>query len=77
MSDSVNTTADPRPVHFLLRGVNRHPGVYGGMFAAVGLWLALLGSIFCAAGYWWGTALFAIAAVQLWRAAQLLKTLSH
>lgn len=33
--------------------VYRHPRAWGGLEAAVGLWLIILGAILCSADFWW------------------------
>ncbi|MGH3157546.1 MAG: hypothetical protein ACRDNF_13335, partial [Streptosporangiaceae bacterium] len=50
----------------------RHPRVFGGVGLAAGIWLLILGVILCAYGFWWGTALIAVAALELWVAYHLL-----
>jgi signal transduction histidine kinase len=39
---------------------------------AVGLWLFVLGVILCTFGFWWGTSLLAVSALELWISYRLL-----
>jgi signal transduction histidine kinase len=50
----------------------RHPRVFGRVGLAAGTWLLILGVILCAGGFWWGAALIAVAALELWVAYHLL-----
>src|ERR1700734_4289049 len=50
----------------------RHPRAYGGVCLAAGLWVLFLGVILCAYGFWWGAALIAVGALELWVAYHLL-----
>ena len=50
----------------------RHPRAYGGVCLAAGLWVFFLGVILCAYGFWWGVALIAVGALELWVAYHLL-----
>ena len=50
----------------------RYPRAYGGVCLAAGLWVLFLGVILCAYGFWWGAALIAVGALELWVAYHLL-----
>jgi signal transduction histidine kinase len=52
--------------------VYRHPRTWGGVCAAAGLWVFVLGIILCAYRFWWGAALIAVGALELWIAYHLL-----
>jgi hypothetical protein len=52
--------------------VYRHPRAWGGVCTAAGLWVFVLGVILCAYRLWWGTALIAAGALELWIAYHLL-----
>ncbi len=68
-------TGDARPwtVRLLVRPFEyRHPLAWGGVLFGSALCLILLGAILCSAGYWWGTLVMALAALQIWGAHLLL-----
>src|ERR1700733_8251500 len=50
----------------------RHPRAYGGVCLAAGLWVFFLGVILCAYGFWWGSLMIAVGALELWVAYHLL-----
>jgi hypothetical protein len=50
----------------------RHPKAWGGMELVTGAWVLILGVILCSYGFWWGAALIAVAALQLWIGHRLL-----
>jgi signal transduction histidine kinase len=50
----------------------RHRRTFGGACLVAGAWLVVLGVILCSYGFWWGAALIAVAALELWIAYQLL-----
>jgi signal transduction histidine kinase len=52
--------------------VYRHPKAWGGVELAAGGWVLILGLLLCGYGFWWGAALIAVAALQLWIAYHLL-----
>ena len=52
--------------------IHRHPKAWGSMYLAVGTWLVILGAILCGDGFWWGAALIAVGALELWIAYHLL-----
>jgi hypothetical protein len=54
--------------------VYRHPKACGSIYLAVGAWLVILGAILCGYGYWWGAALMAVGALELWIAYNLLRS---
>jgi predicted phage tail protein len=54
--------------------VFRHPKAWGSLCLAVGTWLVFLGAILCGYGFWWGAALIAVAALELWIAFHLLSS---
>jgi hypothetical protein len=54
--------------------IYRHPKVWGSMYVAVGTWLVILGAILGSAGFWWGAALVAVGALELWIAYHLLRS---
>ncbi len=54
--------------------VYRHPKAWGSMYLAVGTWLVILGAILCGYSYWWGSALIAVGALELWIAYHLLRS---
>jgi hypothetical protein len=65
-----------RPVPRIVLGVSRPFGrrhVTGVAVTRwlVAIWLAILGSIFCASGYWWGASLFAVAGLVGWLAYEM------
>lgn len=49
-----------------------HPKAWAGLGFAAGTWLLILGVILCAVGFWWGAALIAVAALELWVAFRLV-----
>src|ERR1700684_2083071 len=50
----------------------RHPRAYGGVCLAAGLWVFFLGVILCAYGFWWGSLMIAVGALELGVAYHLL-----
>ncbi len=54
--------------------IYRHPKACGRMYLPVGAWLVILGAILCGYGYWWGAALIAVGALELWIAYHLLRS---
>jgi hypothetical protein len=66
--------AQPLVMRILVRpSVYRHPRAWGGVCAAAGLWVFALGIILCAYRFWWGTAVIAVGALELWIAYRLLR----
>jgi signal transduction histidine kinase len=71
-SESV-ARAQPLVMRILVRPfVYRHPRAWGGVCSAAGLWVFVLGLILCAYRFWWGAALIAVGALELWIAYRLL-----
>jgi signal transduction histidine kinase len=74
--DAPTDTVTPRQpliIRFLVRpAAYRHPKAWGGVCLAVGLWLFILGLILFSYGFWWGAALIAVAALEIWIAYHLL-----
>jgi signal transduction histidine kinase len=67
------TLRRPLVMRILVRpAAYRHPRAYGGVCLAAGLWVLFLGVILCAYGFWWGAALIAVGALELWVAYHLL-----
>jgi signal transduction histidine kinase len=67
------TVRRPLVMRILVRpAAYRHPRAYGGVCLAAGLWVLFLGVILCAYGFWWGAALIAVGALELWVAYHLL-----
>ena len=54
------------------RFVYRHPRPWGAVLLVAGAWHFVLGGILCIYGFWWGAALFAVAALELSVAHRLL-----
>jgi hypothetical protein len=54
--------------------IYRHPKAWGSIYLAVGSWLVILGAILCGYGYWWGAALIAVGALELWIAYYLVRS---
>jgi hypothetical protein len=54
------------------RSAYRHPRAWGGLCLAAGAWVLILGAILCADALWWGAALVAVGALELWVASRLL-----
>jgi signal transduction histidine kinase len=52
--------------------VYRHPRAWGGVCLTAGLWLVFLGVILVAYRFWWGAALIAVGAPEMWIAYRLL-----
>ncbi len=68
-------SASPEPLimRILVRpAAYRHRKVWGSICVAVGLWLLFLGIILCSFAFWWGAALIAVGALELWVAYRLL-----
>jgi signal transduction histidine kinase len=75
MDAPTDTVTPPQPliIRFLVRpAAYRHPKAWGGVCLAVGLWLFILGLILFSYGFWWGAALIAVAALEIWIAYHLL-----
>jgi signal transduction histidine kinase len=71
-SESV-ARAQPLVMRILVRpSVYRHPRVWGSVCSVAGLWVFLLGVILCSYRFWWGAALIAVGALELWIAYRLL-----
>jgi hypothetical protein len=71
-SESV-ARAQPLVMRILVRRfVYRHPRAWGGVCSAAGLWVFVLGVILCSYRFWWGAALIAVGALELWIAYRLL-----
>ncbi len=51
----------------------RHPRTFASLESVVGIWLVVLAAILCSGGYWWGVALFVVAALPFWVAYHLLQ----
>jgi signal transduction histidine kinase len=67
------TPPEPWIMRILIRpSAYRHPKAWGRACLAAGLWLIVLGVILCSFGFWWGAALIAVAALELWIAYRLL-----
>jgi len=65
--------AQPLVMRFLVRpAVYRHPRAWGGVCLAAGLWVFVLGVILCSYRFWWGAALIAVGALEVWIAYRLL-----
>ena len=72
-SESV-ARAQPLVMRILVRPVvYRHPRIWGGVCSAAGLWVFVLGVILCSYRFWWGAALIAVGALELWIAYRLLR----
>ena len=64
---------EPLLIRILIRRfLYRHPKAWGGAYFTAGCAHVILGLILTAYGYWWGTGLIAIAALELWVAHRLL-----
>src|SRR5215469_3433591 len=71
--DDNSTPSQPLIIRILVRpAAYRHPRMWGSVCLAVALWLFVLGVILCSFGFWWGAALIAVAALELWIAYHLL-----
>ncbi len=67
------TPRQPLVLRILVRPfVYRHPRAWGGVCSVAGLWVFILGVILCSYRFWWGTALIAAGALELWIACRLL-----
>jgi hypothetical protein len=53
--------------------VYRHPRAWGGVCSVAGLWVFALGVILCSYRFWWGAALIAVGALELWIGYRLLR----
>jgi signal transduction histidine kinase len=72
-TDLLAARAQPLVMRILVRPlVYRHPRAWGGVCAAAGLWVFVLGIILCAYHFWWGAAVIAVGALELWIAYRLL-----
>jgi hypothetical protein len=68
-----NIPRQPLVMRILVRPVvYRHPRTWGGVCSVAGLWVFVLGVILCSNRFWWGTALIAVGALELWIAYRLL-----
>ncbi len=64
---------EPLIMRILVRpAAYRHRKVWGVACVAAGLWLVVLGFILCYFAFWWGAALIALGALELWVAYRLL-----
>jgi signal transduction histidine kinase len=71
-SESV-ARAQPWVMRMLVRPVvYRHPRAWGSVCSVAGLWVFVLGIILCSYRFWWGAALVAVGALELWIAYRLL-----
>ena len=71
-SDNV-AASQPLLMRILVRPVvYRHPRAWGGVCLAAGVWLVFLGVILCNFRFWWGAALIAVGALEMWIAYRLL-----
>ena len=71
-SESV-ARAQPLAMRILVRpSVYRHPRAWGSVCSVAGLWVFVLGIILCSNRFWWGAALIAVGALELWIAYRLL-----
>ena len=67
------TPPEPLMMRILVRpAAYRHRKVWGSACVAAGLWLVVLGVILCSFAFWWGAALIAVGALELWVAYRLL-----
>jgi signal transduction histidine kinase len=67
------TSSEPLIMRILLRPfIYRRSKAWGSMYLVVGAWLVILGVILCSVGFWWGAALIAAGALELWIAYRLL-----
>jgi signal transduction histidine kinase len=72
-SSESGARAQPLVMRILVRPVvYRHPRAWGGVCSVAGLWVFVLGVILCAYRFWWGAALIAVGALELWIAYHLL-----
>ena len=75
MSESIDNIARAQPLVMRIlvrRMVYRHPRVWGGVCAAAGLWVTVMGVILVSYRFWWGAAVIAVGALELWVAYRLL-----
>jgi len=73
MDSTSATRPEPLIMRFLVRpAAYRHAKSYGIACLVAGAWLVILGIILCSYGFWWGAALIAVAALELWIAYRLL-----
>jgi hypothetical protein len=73
-SDNVKPS-QPLLMRILVRPmVYRHPKAWGALELAAGSWVFILGVILCSYGFWWGAALIAVAALQLWIGRRLMRS---
>jgi hypothetical protein len=75
MNESIDSIARAQPLvmRILVRRLAyRHPKAFGGVCTAAGLWLVFLGIILVSYRFWWGAALVAVGALELWIAYRLL-----
>jgi signal transduction histidine kinase len=74
-SASIESVARAQPLVMRIlvrRSAYRHPRAFGGVCTAAGLWLVFLGIILVSYRFWWGAALVAVGALELWIAYRLL-----
>ena len=67
-------TTQPLAMRILVRPfAYRHPRAWGTTALIAGVWVVVLGAILCTAGLWWGAAVIAAGALELWVAYRLLR----
>jgi hypothetical protein len=72
-ADPEATAPEPLMMKILVRpAAYRHRKAWGSACVAAGLWLVILGVILCYFAFWWGAALIAVGALELWVAYRLL-----
>jgi hypothetical protein len=68
------TPRQPLVMRILVRPlVYRHPRAWGAVCSVAGLSVFVLGAILCSYRFWWGGALIAVGALELWIAYRLLR----
>jgi hypothetical protein len=75
MSESINSIARAQPLVMRIlvrRMVYRHPRAWAGICATAGLWVSVMGVILLSYRFWWGAAVLAVGALELWIAYRLL-----
>jgi hypothetical protein len=71
-TDDINAR-QPLIMRILVRRfVYRRPRAWGAVCLAAAVWVFILGVILCSFGFWWGTSLMAVAALELRIAYRLL-----
>jgi hypothetical protein len=69
------TPSQPLIMRILVRPfVYRHPKAWAGVCFIAGLWVFILGGILFSGGFWWGSLLMAVAALELWIGYRLLSS---